>query len=880
MSGIAVAGGLGGDFADDLVGVLVHQLPGVALLRAPDCCHRRHRAGHPDDHHAATSARARHSAYFSQRQADQKVGRSCHDLRCMTMTVRQKLFGGLLGLLALLVVTGGVVLRAANESAQRAAVTEAEQVARGIAKDIVAGLQQDAGQSLLDDPQNLTAYLNRLHDLQERDIVVVDRNKIIQADAIPSNVGQPFDHDLDDQVAKTIADGKTRTFVETSIDYPNGIKQLVVPLIADSGATRGAIVLEYTPLFEQMMANTRGARTTMIVAGVVCIVLMLLLGFGAAESVTRRVRSLTRAVENIRDGNYAERVAAGGRDEIGQLGGAFNDMAEHLERSAREILAKEYTDSILNSAADGICGADAHNRITFANTAASRITGLSVEELLAQDASAVLPNPDRTVGDSAEQEGLLQRPDGTSVRVAYTVSPITKNAERAGAVIMLRDITQQRALEHDLRHQALHDALTGLPNRVLLHEHIAAAADHGAALLLIDLDRFKEVNDTLGHHYGDQLLIEVAQRMQNLLRRDEIVARLGGDEFAVLLPGVTDEQDVAAVAARIHDALDEPFPLGGINLTAGGSIGAALCPQHGTTADELLQRADIAMYAAKANRAGYMLFDTRQDSSDPRKLTLASDLRHGIEQGQLVLHYQPKVDAQTSALLGAEALVRWQHPEHGMIRPDEFIPLAEHTGLITPLTTFVLGAALQQCRAWLQAGNEIPVAVNISTHRLLDLNFPTEVSNQLARCQVPARLLTLEITESAIMADPERALQVVQQLHDLGIRLSIDDFGTGYSSMAYLKNLPVDELKIDKSFVSNMTNNERDAVIVRSTVDLGRNLGLKVVAEGVEDDVTWTELDAAGCDVIQGYYVSRPVTPDAFQEWLDQQAKPASATAN
>ena len=426
-------------------------------------------------------------------------------------------------------------------------------------------------------------------------------------------------------------------------------------------------------------------------------------------------------------------------------------------------------------------------------------------------------------------------------------------------------------------HQASHDALTGLPNRVLLHERIAAAAnpdgrDHqGAALLLIDLDRFKEVNDTLGHHYGDQLLIEVAQRMRNTLRRDETVARLGGDEFAVLLPGITDAQDVAAVAARLQEALDEPFPLDGINLTVAGSIGAALCPEHGTTADELLQRADIAMYAAKSNRTGYMIFDASQDSSDPRKLTLAGDLRRGIDQHQLLLHYQPKVDAQTGKVLGAEALVRWQHPEHGMIRPDEFIPLAEHTGLITPLTSFVLGSALQQCRSWLESGHHISVAVNVSTHRLLDLGFPGEVADLLTTWQVPAQLLTLEITESAIMADPERAMEVVQQLHALGVHLSIDDFGTGYSSMAYLKNLPVHELKIDRSFVASMTTNERDAVIVRSTVELGRNLGLHVIAEGVEDSATWIELDAVGCHAIQGYYVSRPVEASGFDEWLSRQ---------
>jgi diguanylate cyclase (GGDEF)-like protein len=426
-------------------------------------------------------------------------------------------------------------------------------------------------------------------------------------------------------------------------------------------------------------------------------------------------------------------------------------------------------------------------------------------------------------------------------------------------------------------YQASHDALTGLPNRVLLQENIAAAidtagGDHpGAALLLIDLDRFKEVNDTLGHHYGDQLLIQVARRLQGALRSGETVARLGGDEFAVLLPGLSSVRDVTAVAARLQDALDAPFALDALSLTAGGSIGAALFPEHGSTADELLQRADIAMYTAKTRRIGFALFDGRQGSTDPRKLTLAGDLRRGIEQGQLVVHYQPKVDAQTGTVLGAEALVRWQHPEHGLIPPDEFISLAEQTGLINPLTRFVLDAALQQCRSWLLAGHELSVAVNVSTHRLLDLSLPDEIADMLARWQVPARLLTLEITESAIMTDPDRAMQVVERLHAQGVHLSIDDFGTGYSSMAYLKTLPVHELKIDRTFVSSMTTSERDAVIVRSTVELGRNLGLRVIAEGVEDLPTWHELDAVGCDGLQGYYISRPIPVEDFERWLATQ---------
>jgi diguanylate cyclase (GGDEF)-like protein len=424
-------------------------------------------------------------------------------------------------------------------------------------------------------------------------------------------------------------------------------------------------------------------------------------------------------------------------------------------------------------------------------------------------------------------------------------------------------------------HQRSHDALTGLPNRVLLHEHTTTAIAHaqheqtGAALLLIDLDRFKEINDTLGHHYGDQLLIQAAERIRQAVRADDTVARLGGDEFAVLLPYIAGAHDVAAAAARLHDALQQPFELGGLSLTVAGSIGAAIHPDHGATADELLQHADIAMYTAKTRHTGYTLFDAAQDHADPRKLTLASDLRRGIDQGQLVLHYQPKVDTQTGTVLGAEALVRWQHPQHGLIPPDEFITLAEQTGLITPLTRFVLDTAVRQCRTWLDTGHRLSVAVNVSTHRLLDLDFPAEVADRLTHWRLPAANLTLEITESAIMTDPDRALHVVQQLHDLGVHLSIDDFGTGYSSMAYLKNLPVQELKIDRTFVTAMTSNDRDAIIVRSTAELGHHLGLRVIAEGVEDAATWHQLNALGCDAIQGYYVSRPITADQFQQWLD-----------
>jgi diguanylate cyclase (GGDEF)-like protein len=430
-----------------------------------------------------------------------------------------------------------------------------------------------------------------------------------------------------------------------------------------------------------------------------------------------------------------------------------------------------------------------------------------------------------------------------------------------------------------IRQQALSDALTGLPNRTLLLDRTAQAirqADRElvpAALLLIDLDRFKEVNDTLGHHCGDQLLVQVGQRLRAALRSVDTVARLGGDEFAVLLPRITAGEGAVMVASKLQAALQEPFTLQGLALEVEASIGLALYPEHGSDPDELLQRADIAMYVAKDTHAGFVLFDRRQDQHSPRRLALLGELRRAIEGRQLLLHYQPKIDAHSGQVLGVEALVRWQHPTHGLVPPAEFIPLAERTGLIGPLTHYVMDAALHQCRDWRQAGHELPVAVNVSARRLLDLAFPDEVAELLARWEVPARLLVVEITESAIMADPAHAMQILGRLNQMGVGLSIDDFGTGYSSMAYLKSLPVHELKVDRSFVSQMTSNSSDAVIVRSTVDLGRNLGLRVVAEGVEDQTTLEALDALGCDAVQGYHVSRPVTPDDLIDWLQLRAR-------
>jgi diguanylate cyclase (GGDEF)-like protein len=438
-----------------------------------------------------------------------------------------------------------------------------------------------------------------------------------------------------------------------------------------------------------------------------------------------------------------------------------------------------------------------------------------------------------------------------------------------------------KALRHQAEvneHQALHDSLTDLPNRTLFHDRVhqaltSARRDHvPAAVMIMDLDRFKEVNDTLGHASGDELLKQVGFRLSESLRESDTVARLGGDEFGVLLPKVVDAEAAVAVARKLRTTLEEPFTIHGLALQMEASIGIALYPDHGDDVQSLLQRADVAMYVAKEHPAGCEVYTRERDDYSPDRLTLLTELRRAIDRGELVLHYQPKADLRTGDIHGVEALVRWQHPERGMIPPDEFIPPAQKTGVIGPLTMFVLDEALRQCRTWALQGLELCVAVNLSTRNLLDLHLPEAVGELLARWEVPAGLLELEITESTILADPVRAMQILSRLDGMGVRLSIDDFGTGYSSLAYLKRLPVDELKIDKSFILGMDESENDEVIVRSTIDLGRNLGLRVVAEGVESPQAWSRLAQLGCNVAQGYFLSRPVPADELTKWLSARA--------
>ena len=432
-------------------------------------------------------------------------------------------------------------------------------------------------------------------------------------------------------------------------------------------------------------------------------------------------------------------------------------------------------------------------------------------------------------------------------------------------VPILRRVTRriQRQMD-EIEYRALYDELTGLPNRTLFRDRIGQALlaaereRDRVAVLLVDVDRFREVNDALGHEAGDALLRELSARLQDVVRAGETLARLGGDEFGILLPrGSAD--DAALLSARLHEALEEPFSIRGLPLEIAASVGVAAYPDHGDDVDVLLQHADVAMYVAKDSRAGTAIYDVAQDTNDAARLALVGELRRAIEQRELVVHFQPKAELETGRIVGAEALVRWHHPDRGLIPPDEFIPLAERTGLIKSLTRHVLASALEQCGSWNATGLDLHVAVNLTIPDLLDLELPDRIEALLEETGVRPGQLEVEITETTILADPFRVRKVLTRLGELGLRLAIDDFGTGYSSLAYLKRLPVQTIKIDRSFVSGMCEDASDATIVRSTIDLGRNLGLAIVAEGVESQQTWDALRALGCSLAQGYFIGRPM---------------------
>jgi diguanylate cyclase (GGDEF)-like protein len=433
---------------------------------------------------------------------------------------------------------------------------------------------------------------------------------------------------------------------------------------------------------------------------------------------------------------------------------------------------------------------------------------------------------------------------------------------------------ERRQADETIQRLAYIDPVTGLPNRVRFLELVQAAVATGkrerrpVAVLLINLDRFREINETLGHNHGDSLLQKVGIRLRSALFAPDMIARLGGDEFGILLPRLAAVGDVQLVIKKLRHFLEVPFILDEIPIIVEASLGVATMPEHADNADSLLQRADIAMYRAKQMASGYAIYSPEYDRRSPERLGLMAELRAAIEGGQLLLHFQPKVEIETRRIIGSEALVRWQHPRLGLLPPDKFILAAEQTGLIGPLTRWVLIDALNHCQEARREGMQLRVSVNLSARSLHDPRLPELVAEALRETGAGPEQLTLEVTESAIVLDPKRAEETLAALHHMGIGISIDDFGTGYTSLASIKYLSVNEIKIDKSFVLGMLANNSDAMIVCSVIDLGHNLGLRVVAEGVETRELYDAVVALGCDEAQGNFISKPQTCEALKSWF------------
>ncbi|MFP5344431.1 MAG: putative bifunctional diguanylate cyclase/phosphodiesterase [Gammaproteobacteria bacterium] len=480
-------------------------------------------------------------------------------------------------------------------------------------------------------------------------------------------------------------------------------------------------------------------------------------------------------------------------------------------------------------------------------------------------------------GERVEVESRLRAPGGGERWFSRVFHPFL-NAQ--GKVVrvdgVMEDISDSKETREQLRRLATTDTLTGLPNRMLWYDRVtqaiaAARRERGrqVAVMILDLNHFKIINDTLGHPDGDEILYAIAQRLRTALREADTLARLGGDEFAILLPDVKNgAQDAGKVAENILACFSEPLWHEDNEIYLGAAIGIALYPEHGRDVDTLVRRADIAMYGAKGSHTGHLFYNAEADTNTAQRLQLSSSLRHALQRGELELYYQPKVHFKSGRVQGVEALLRWRHPQMGLLEPDQFLPIAEQTGLINSITEWVLKNAAAQVQTWRADDIELPIAVNVSPRTFQSPRFVEMLRNALSEYSGNEALLEMEITENVLMADIARAQEILGKLSAMGVAISIDDFGTGYSSLAYLKQLPIDTLKIDKSFVLDMARNENDAIIVRSTIDLGHNLGFEVVAEGVETAEAMDLLESLGCDYIQGYHIGRPMPATELRAWL------------
>lgn len=553
---------------------------------------------------------------------------------------------------------------------------------------------------------------------------------------------------------------------------------------------------------------------------------------------------------------------------------------------------RKFLETVVHNAPEGIVvltpgTAENQPTVLFVNDGYCRMTGMTRAEVIGGTPQIFrVAEVDNAMMDALlhplcqrkgfEGEAIAFRKNGSRFAMELLVVPVKETEEGLRYwIAYMRDVSERKAQLAALEHQSLHDILTDLPNRVLLRDRLEqsllSATDDGSmvALLIIDVEEFKEINEAFGYHFGDLLLQQIGPRLRKHLRALDTVARMTGDSFAVLLPALTDGRDAMKIAQKLHKIFQSPFKVQEQAVEVGASIGISVYPEHGGDSTSILRAAEMAVVTAREGRRGFALFAPEEARPATGSVTLKLDLREAIDDNQLILFYQPKVHLRSGLVTRVEALVRWRHPERGLVLPDQFIPLAERTDLIKNLTDWVLESALKQVKEWQRKGMPLHVSVNLSTHSLQEPFLPERIARLLEKWDVEPRVLKLEITESSILADPPHVLAILALLRTLGVKLSLDDFGTGYSSLVHLRQLPVDEIKIDKSFVMGMRNSKSDVAIVKAMIQLGHDLGYQVVAEGVDDEETFRTLADLGCDLAQGYFLSHPLTPEDLDIWLN-----------
>ena len=664
-----------------------------------------------------------------------------------------------------------------------------------------------------------------------------------------------------------------------------------------------AVVLPATALVVWLsVAESRDVRDVVFI-GFAALLLALALAYRIAAAIVKPVRGLARTAVKVANGDLAARARIAGPAELKSVARQFNRMLE-VRADAEEALraSEERLHGIVHMAAEAIVVVDEQFNVVLFNPTAEAIFGCPAAEAIGAGVERFVPQRLRgasrqhmagfvsgganamRMGDHAEIFGL--RANGEEFPLEISLSRISHSGRPLYSAV-LNDLSARRRDEARLNALANYDALTALPNRAMFHQRLQRSLAHaqrfneGLTVLFLDLDRFKNVNDTLGHDAGDRLLQSVAGRLKGCLRESDTLARLGGDEFGLLIEQVTDTRFAGSVARKLLQAIAEVLMVDGQEYNITASIGISAYPADGSDATTLLKNADIAMYRAKergGNNAQSYAADMNVHSM--ARLSLETGLRHALERGEFLLHYQPKMDIASGRIIGMEALLRWMRPGTGMVSPAEFIPLAEETGLIVPIGAWVLKAACERNRAWQRQGMPpLRVAVNLSARQFVQANLVSEVARVLDASGLAPQWLELEITESMVMNDPEGAIRTLRQLKSMGIALAIDDFGTGYSSLGYLKRFPIDNIKIDRSFIKDIPLSNDDATITRTIIDMTHNLRLKVVAEGVETGAQQEFLREHGCDEMQGYYFSRPLAEDAFLKLVQSQENQAAIAA-